>query len=227
MQKLKRLLPYFICFTFCLGSLYANAQLKNYLALGDSYTIGESVDSKLRWPNQLIDSLNKTQIQFNEAQIIATTGWRTDDLKSAISKKNFKAAQFDMVSLLIGVNNQYQGKNIESFKLEFKELLETAISLSKNGKGGVFVLSIPNYGATPFGQRKNPEKIEREINEYNRISKEICKDLDILYLNITDISNEALSKPELVAEDGLHPSGLMYNKWVNSILPKIKRDILK
>ena len=199
---------------------------KNYLALGDSYTIGESVEEHLRWPNQLVSLLDKDNIQIEKPLIIAKTGWRTDELINAIEKQNLQD-KYDLVSLLIGVNNQYQNKSIEVFKKEFFKLINIASQYSKNGKKGVFVLSIPDYGATPFGQQKNPQKIEKEIQGYNAVCREICRENNIPYYEITEISKQAKNDLSLVASDGLHPSGKMYTLWVEQIIESINKTLVQ
>jgi lysophospholipase L1-like esterase len=186
-----------------------------FLALGDSYTIGESVAEDQRWPVQLVRVLNAAGKNIGAPKIIATTGWRTDDLKAAIIREN-PAKDYDMVSLLIGVNNQYQGKNVESYAPEFEELLKMAIDFTGGDKSKVFVVSIPDYGFTPFGKEKQ-EKITAELNEYNRVNKSIASKYGIKYFNITDISRKGFEDPALVASDGLHPSGKQYSEWVKLI----------
>ena len=190
-------------------SLYGQSRV-NYLALGDSYTIGESVAENERWPNQLAQRLN-----IRTPKIIATTGWRTDDLSGAINAANLKN-EYDLVSLLIGVNNQYQGKSAAQYEIEFEDLLKTAIQLAKGKSKNVFVVSIPDYGYTPFGKPKQ-ETITPQIDEFNRINKRIAGKYQVTYFNITDISRTGLDDPALVAADGLHPSGKMYTLWVEII----------
>ena len=153
----------------------------SYLALGDSYTIGESVESSGRWPNQLIDSLEGQEIYLDSATIIAQTGWRTDELKAALATHD--KFDYDLVSLLIGVNDQYQGKTAASYEPAFEELLSLAIERVGGDKERVFVLSIPNYGYTPFGVL-NREGITTEIAEYNQINKSITNDKGIWYFEI-------------------------------------------
>ena len=184
-----------------------------FLALGDSYTIGESVPVKDRWPEQLVNRLEKRGVEVNKLQIIAQTGWRTDNLKDAINDWNLEPT-FNMVSLLIGVNDQYQGVDISKYPGNFRNLLETAVSLCGGNKEGVFVLSIPDYGYTPFGQ-SSQQQISAEINEYNRINQEISAEIGVTYFDITPISREAISTPKYLAPDGLHPSGDMYAAWVD------------
>lgn len=191
------------------------AQTK-YLALGDSYTIGESVAENERWPVQLAEALRKKGRAVEGPRIIATTGWRTDNLKNAINIAQLKD-EYGLVSLLIGVNNQYQGKPIEQFTSEFEDLLKTAIKLAGGKKENVFVVSIPDYGYTPFGKPKQ-EKISKELDEYNKISRTITEKYGVKYFYITDISRKGLEDAALVAADGLHPSGKMYTQWVELIL---------
>ena len=193
---------------------------KKYLALGDSYTIGESVDEVDRWPNQLADKLTHLGKATQKPTIIATTGWRTDDLKNAINNANLNP-EYDLVSLLIGVNNQYQGKPIENYEIEFKDLLNTAIQLAKGKKGNIFVVSIPDYGYTPFGKAKQAT-ISKAIDNFNEVNKRLALAAGIRYINITDISRQGLDQPALVASDGLHPSGKQYTKWVERIAEGLK-----
>lgn len=190
-----------------------------YLALGDSYTIGESVAPSGRWPQQLYDSLAARGYQTEELKIIAQTGWRTDNLMEAIEYTN-PAADYNLVSLLIGVNNQFQGGSIDTYEDEFEELLLKAIELAGGNKSSVFVLSIPDYGYTPFGQR-NTEGISQAVENFNAVNRSITDYYGITYYNITPISQLGLSQPELVAGDGLHPSEQMYTEWVNLILNDI------
>lgn len=186
-----------------------------YLALGDSYTIGESVAEAERWPNQLAQKL-----KIPNPTIIATTGWRTDDLNSAIQSANL-TNEYDLVSLLIGVNNQYQGKSVARYEIEFEDLLKTAIQLAKGKNKNVFVVSIPDYGFTPFGKPKQ-EIITSQIYEFNQINKRIAGKYKVTYFNITEISRKGLDDPALVAADGLHPSGKMYTLWVDLIVKGLK-----
>jgi len=199
----------------------AQSNSLSYLALGDSYTIGESLNEEERWPNQLAFALSKKGIQVSQPKIIATTGWRTDNLKDAIIKAGLKK-KYDLVSLLIGVNNQYQGKPADQYAIEFEDLLKTAIHLAKGNTGNVFVVSIPDYGYTPFGQAKK-ETISMEIDEFNRINKGITEKYKVTYYNITDLSRKGLEDPSLVATDKLHPSGKMYTLWTDRILENFIR----
>lgn len=192
-----------------------------YLALGDSYTIGESVNPADRWPVQLINRLrNEKGLICDEPTIIATTGWRTDQLKAAITKANLEPGKYNLVSLLIGVNNQYQGKPIKAYEEEFEYLLKTVLGLVKNNKAQLFVLSIPDYGYTPFGKARQ-ETISTELKQFNAVNKSMCQEMGIPYFYITDISQQGLNDPGLVAGDGLHPSAKMYTMWVDRILSEM------
>ncbi len=186
-----------------------------FLALGDSYTIGESVDPKDRWPEQLATRIRVKGNKIDGPRIIGITGWRTDQLKTAIEEAHL-ANEFGLVSLLIGVNNQYQKKTVESYAPEFKELLKMAITLAEGKKENVFVVSIPDYGYTPFGKPKQ-EGITKAIDQFNAANLAITKKLGVKYINITDLTRQGLDKPEYVAADGLHPSGKMYSLWVERI----------
>ena len=191
-------------------------QRKTYLALGDSYTIGESVSESERWPVQLVAKMTAKGISMATPKVIAKTGWRTDQLKAAIESDRELAESYDMVSLLIGVNNQYQGKSAENFAPEFEELLQMAIKLAGDDALRVFVVSIPDYGKTPFGAAKE-QQIEKELNAYNKVSKKNCRKYKVKYFDITPDSRRAKTDPELIASDGLHPSGKMYREWVASV----------
>lgn len=222
---MKALLP--LLFLFCsdvMAQLVIEDNVK-FLALGDSYTIGESVIPTERWPAQLMDSLNARGLEFVDCKIIAVTGWRTDNLRDAIRHAKIKE-EYTLVSLLIGVNNYYQGKSVESYKPEFEELLQTAIGLTGGYKSRVFVLSIPDYGYTPFGKDKQ-EVITKGIDEFNSANEEISKKFGVKYFNITDITRRGLSEPDLVAFDGLHPSGKMYAEWVGRILSEARLNHAK
>ena len=191
-----------------------------YLALGDSYTIGESVGESERWPVQLAKALNNKGIKVDPPVIIATTGWRTDNLKNAINIAALKET-YGLVSLLIGVNNQYQGKPVDQYKVEYEDLLKTAIQLAGGKKENVFVVSIPDYGYTPFGKSKQGQ-ITKALDEFNAVNKRITESYGIDYFDITTISRRGLADPELVASDGLHPSGKQYTLWVEKIMEGLK-----
>jgi len=193
-----------------------------YLALGDSYTIGEMVGDTERFPVQLTTRLNSDSIDIAEPLIIAKTGWTTDELLAAIKEKNVKDT-FSIVTLLIGVNNQYRGRDSENYRTELKQLLDIAVKYAGGKRENVFVLSIPDWGVTPFAEGKDRGKIAAEIDEYNRVKKEECEKLGVKYYDITGISRT--NEPELIASDGLHPSGKMYKMWVDKIYSDIKSTL--
>jgi len=188
----------------------------SFLALGDSYTIGESVDAAMRWPNQLVAALNRSGLEFEQPEIVAKTGWTTDELLTALDQASL-AASYDYVSLLIGVNNQYRGRSVASFEPEFTALLERAISYSNRKANGVFVVSIPDWGVMPFAEGRDARKIALEIDTYNKSIERICKIYGVRFFDITEISRKASETPSFVASDGLHPSGEMYAAWVNEV----------
>jgi lysophospholipase L1-like esterase len=201
---------------FPIFSTLASAQSRmKYLALGDSYTIGESVEESKRWPVQLSKKLNANGKLVDEPVIIATTGWRTDNLKNAVESAHLKN-DYELVSLLIGVNNQFQGKPADQYALEFEDLVMTAIKLGKGLSGNVFVVSIPDYGYTPYGKPRQVE-ISTALDEFNEINARIANRHGVKYFYITDISRRGLEQTDLVAADGLHPSGKMYELWVERI----------
>ncbi len=189
-----------------------------FLALGDSYTIGQSVPESERWPVQLANLLQSHGIATEEVRIIAQTGWRTDNLKNAIVNANLQS-DYNLVSLLIGVNNQYQGGSISTYSTEFEELLQTAIELAGNNKSNVMVVSIPDYAYTPFGN--GSATISRQIDQFNAVNKNITDRYGVTYHNITPISRRGLAEPNLVASDGLHPSSGQYALWVNQIAAEL------
>ncbi|WP_443944983.1 SGNH/GDSL hydrolase family protein [Pedobacter sp. AW1-32] len=194
----------------------------SYLALGDSYTIGESVPQASSFPFQLKNLLNYANKSVADPKIIATTGWTTDELQKAIVQAKINQ-KFDFVTLLIGVNNQYRGYPIETYKKEFSELLQTAIAFANGDKTHVFVVSIPDWGATPFGHQgaKTPQTIAAEIDAFNAANKEITLAAGVSYTDITPESRKAETDLSLVAGDGLHPSAKMYADWANALLPKV------
>jgi len=193
-----------------------------YLALGDSYTIGQSVNITLRFPAQIADSLEKRGYLMEAPEIIAVTGWTTSDLKAGIKAANPRGP-YDLVSLLIGVNNQYRGMDINIYRTEFSELINQSIQFAGNDRSRVIVLSIPDWGVTPFASGRDREKIAGEIDQYNAINKEITLSKGITWIDVTGISRLADKDATLIAGDRLHPSGKMYTEWVRLALPEIVR----
>lgn len=191
-----------------------------YLALGDSYTIGESVAENERYPVQLGDRLFPISPD-KEVRVFARTGWTTQDLANALDTRTDFRQSYDLVSLLIGVNNQYQGRSLENYEVEFRALLEQAIEFAGNDPGRIFVVSIPDYAYTPFGG--GSIAISQEIDTFNAANRSITEEYGIQYFDITPISREGLNEPELVASDGLHPSGEQYRRWVELMVDDVRR----
>lgn len=188
----------------------------SYLALGDSYTIGEQVDFAENFPNQTVQLLRKAGFAFHAAEIIAKTGWTTDELSDAIEKTTF-LGNYDIVSLLVGVNNQYRGRSVTEFKIEFEHLLQKAIQFSGNKPDRVFVLSIPDWGVTPFAEGKDRHQVAKEIDQYNEICKVSAAAFKTNFIDITLSQRADGNRQEFLAPDGLHPSGNEYIKWATQL----------
>ncbi len=188
-----------------------------FLALGDSYTVGESVAENKRWPNQLATMLSEKNIQ-TDVTIIARTGWTTSELWQGL-QSNQPQGVYDLVSLLIGVNNQYRGYDINEYREEFRFLLEKAIEYSGGRPEHVVVLSIPDWGVTPFASGRDRQKIAIDIDAFNLINLEESQKMGVHYVDVIPVSRDALNDPALVAGDGLHPSGKMYAEWAKLALP--------
>jgi lysophospholipase L1-like esterase len=200
-----------------------NNPKRTFLALGDSYTIGESVDEKDRWSMQLIDLL-KNDFNFTKHDIIARTGWTTSELIDAIEAQKLNE-HYDMVSLLIGVNNQYRGQSLDTYRVEFRELLNISTKFAKNDTKKVVVLSIPDWGKSPFAEGENKSKIASEINAFNKVAKDECKKANIVFIDITEITRKN-TDASMFAIDGLHYSGKMHRLWANEAL-KTAGEILR
>ncbi|MBX2927349.1 MAG: SGNH/GDSL hydrolase family protein [Saprospiraceae bacterium] len=196
-----------------------------YLALGDSYTIGHSVPEQQRFPVQLAERLREAGIPAHPPDIIAKTGWTTGSLLNEIHTKPV-LRKYDLVSLLIGVNNQYQNLPQNLYAQDFHRLLDSAIVYAANRPERVIILSIPDYAFTPFGQnRPNAGQISSQIDAFNAINRQIAMERGIIWVDITPISRQGLENPALVAGDGLHPSGEMYRQWVQLLLPDVLRIV--
>ncbi len=196
-----------------------------FLALGDSYTIGEGVAESMRWPNILGRKMVDGGIGVDAIDIIAQTGWTVAELDQGITKQN-PVAGYSLVSIMIGVNNQYRAmtRNIDdsNFVTEFESLLDRGIALAGGNTPRVFVVSIPDYGLTPVGRQLGIDQIQSDISRYNNLIKEAATAKNVRFINITDLSLKAENDPQLTAEDGLHPSGKMYQSWVDeALLPEI------
>ena len=205
--------------TSCL-EIESKSPTLRYLALGDSYTIGEGVDSSMRYPVLIADTLRELGFNMADPEIIAVTGWTTAALLDSLDRTELNEP-YDIVSLLIGVNNQYRGMDIQIYRQEFSRLLNMAISFTGNHPRKVIVLSVPDWGVMPFAEGRNREIIAGEIDEYNRINEDISRSKDVFWLDVTGISRLAANDPLLVATDGLHPSGRMYSAWVKEAVPML------
>ena len=199
-----------------------------YLALGDSYTIGESVAAPDNFPNQVISLLKKDSLDVQPARIIARTGWTTDELEAGINNANLVdplRSSYNFVSLLVGVNDQYRGRSKESYEPAFEELLRKAIHFAGDKADHVVVLSIPDWGVTPFASGRNRGQIASEIDLYNEVNKKIALQYNVHYIDITPWTREAANDPSLLTSDGLHPSGKEYKRWAESIAAFFKSKI--
>jgi lysophospholipase L1-like esterase len=204
-----------------IGLPVAAGSVKTYLALGDSYTIGQSVAVEGRFPSQTVALLRQGGLRVADPVYIAQTGWTTANLQHAITTQN-PAPTYDMVSLLIGVNDQYQSGDTSGYALRFTQLLEKAIMLARGKKERVFVLSIPDYSVTPFVPAAGKERVSKEIDAFNAINFRITTAYGVSYTNITPSSREGATNADLIAADGLHPSALEYKKWAEQLAPKIR-----
>lgn len=183
-----------------------------YLALGDSYTIGEAVPVYENFPYQTVQLLRKAGHHFHAAEIVAKTGWTTDELQNGINATRFQSS-YNFVSLLIGVNNQYRGRSVEEYQIQFENLLQQAIRFANKKAASVFVLSIPDWGVTPFARDRDIKKISSEIDAFNAANKKLTDTYQCNYINITPLTREAASDTTLLAADQLHPSGKDYKRW--------------
>lgn len=195
-----------------------------YLALGDSYTIGEAVDEAGRWPMQLARLLRMEGVLVGDPRIIATTGWTTDELDAAITAAE-PLGQHDFVTLLIGVNNQYRGRDVEEYRTQFAALLWRAIGFAGGRPDRVLVLSIPDWGVTPFGAASGRDvgQIAHELDAYNLAARTACAQRDVAFVDITAVSRTRGTEPAMVADDGLHPSAAMYTEWTRLAFPVAHR----
>ena len=202
----------------------ASAGALRYLALGDSYTIGEGVPETGRWPVQLAQALREAGVALAEPRIVATTGWTTDELAAALDAAE-PLGTFDFVSLLIGVNNQYRGRGLDEYRVQFAALLERAIGYAGGRADRVLVLSIPDWGATAFGRGsgRDPEQVARELDAFNAAARAECAVRGVAFVDVTTVSR---THADLLADDGLHPSAAMYALWAQAALPAASRGLL-
>ena len=196
---------------------------RRYLALGDSYTIGEDVAEAGRWPVQLAALLRADGIAMDPPTIVARTGWTTDELSAAMDDAELARGN-DLVSLLIGVNNQYRGRALDEYETQFTTLLDRAIALAGDRAGRVLVLSIPDWGVTPFGAKSGRDvaRIAAELDAFNRAAAAICASRGVAFVDITPISRDPGAQPSMLAADGLHPSAAQYALWAQHALPAAK-----
>lgn len=195
-----------------------------YLALGDSYTIGESLPLIKSFPYQVVSKLREKGLSFTAPEIIAKTGWTTDELLQALEGYPF-LVKYDFVTLLIGVNNQYRHRMVEEYKLELETLINKALVLSDHKKEHVLLLSIPDYSVTPFGKKMEPEKIARELEVFNSVKKALSLQYKIKHIDITRGSRDAAVDETLLADDGLHPSEKEYSRWAEEVVRQITAQI--
>lgn len=195
----------------------------HYLALGDSYTIGESVADSARWPVQLVSKLRQQGIAIDDPQIIAVTGWTTDELSAGMDQAHLTPPN-DLVTLSIGVNDEYRKRPAGGYRVAFAALLKRAIALAGNAPRHVVVVSIPDWGTTPFAKfdARGPARIASELDVYNAIARDETRRAGAGWVNITTVSRE---HPKLVAPDGLHPSGAQYTLWLDAILPVVQQAL--
>lgn len=194
-------------------------QSLRYLALGDSYTIGEGVNESERYPNQIVRLLQEKGITFSAPRIIAKTGWTTDELAKGIDEASIDGQTYDLVTLLIGVNNQYRRRNTDNYANEFSSLLQQAITFAEGNPKHVVVISIPDWGVTPFGLTSGRDLVAnaQAIDSFNAVKKSISESMGVFYIDITEDYRSIGSQEEMVVEDLLHPSGLVYNRWAIKI----------
>ena len=217
---------FLICVSYFHNSYSQNMAEKKYsfLALGDSYTIGEGVAAKDNFPSQTVQVVRKNKSMLGEATIIAKTGWTTDELMDAINKAGLNK-KYDFVSLLIGVNNQYRGRSIEEYAIEFEELLKKAITFASNNASHVFVLSIPDWGVTPFAEGRDRQKIADEIDAFNAVNRAIADRYKVHYIDITPGTREAAKDLSLLTDDKLHPSAKDYQHWAVKLASGILQQL--
>ena len=229
------LLPILVCLALSLAfaacaedgaAQPAEQKPKTILALGDSYTIGQSVAESERFPVQLATMLKKEGIPTADPQIIARTGWTTDELARAIKTEGPKGP-YDLVTLLIGVNNQFRGRSEDEYKTQFAELLKQSIEFAGGDASHVIVFSIPDWGATPFARTYDSKKVGAEIDRFNAINKDAATKSKVQYVDVTPVSRQAATDGTLVARDGLHPSASMYAEWCKLALEGAKSALKK
>jgi lysophospholipase L1-like esterase len=192
--------------------------VRRFLALGDSYTIGEGVADHERWPDQLVALLRSRGVEIGDPHIVARTAWTTDELSDAIDAEGLTGT-FDLVTLLIGVNDQYRSRPVDSFKPEYRTLLRRATKFAAKKSKRVIAVSIPDWSATPYAEGRDRDLISREVLTYNSAAEELARAERVSWVDVTECSRAMLHDSSLVAVDGLHPTGAMYGKWAAVLLP--------
>ena len=187
----------------------------SFIALGDSYTIGEGVNEDERWPNQFVDVAYESGVDFDQPMIIAETGWKTYDLLNAIDQTNF-TKKYDYISLLIGVNNQFNSRPIDEFEEDLNKLMDEMRRIKKND-GSIIIISIPDWGYSPFGESSDMSDISEQINLFNSSLRKFATTNGLKYVDVTEISRRGINEPDLITNDNLHPSGIMYLEWAKKI----------
>ncbi len=218
-------------FSACTSALpQAPSDEVHYLALGDSYTIGQSVSPEERWPEQFAGSLETRLSRSIVVEYRARTGWTSDELISSLRNTATDRQSYDLVSLLIGVNNQFRGYDFSRYTSDVPELIDRALEFTEGQAERVFVLSIPDYGYTAYGSRIDPQEraaIEHELNAYNSWMKTYVENRGIAFFEITDITRRGITNPELIADDGLHPSGEAYRLFAERIILNFDVEIFR
>jgi lysophospholipase L1-like esterase len=214
----------FVLLIFMAAMKHPGQKEHTYLALGDSYTIGEKVKATENFPNQVLALLREQHFDFKEPFIVAKTGWTTDELQEGIKKSKLQQ-HYDFVTLLIGVNNQYRERTVADYIPQFESLLKKALKYTRNDPRRVIVLSIPDWGATPFADGRDRKQIAMQIDEYNAANKLIAEKYKVHYIDITPGTRKVADDKELVAPDGLHPSAKEYAKWAKEVAAIIKAEL--
>jgi len=196
-----------------------------YLALGDSYTIGEGAYARDRWPMQLAAMLREAGFKVEDPVIIAKTGWTTDELAEGIAKRMHGSETFGLVTLLIGVNNQYRGREIDEYRQQFVSLLQVATHFAGGDASRVIVVSIPDWGVTPYAEHRDRARIASEIDRFNAVNQEETERAGARYVDVTEISRRHGSDPEYLMADGLHPSGRAYREWADAVMPEAEHAL--
>lgn len=227
----KRIALFFLLMMAFTNTAFMQTKPLRYLALGDSYTIGEGVPGNKNFPHQTVSLLRKEKIFIDAPVIIAQTGWTTDELQEMLSRTRLQVP-FDFVTLLIGVNNQYRGRTADEYAQQFTQLLQQAIAYAGEKPAHVIVFSIPDWSVTPFAEARLPDgqgrdgvKIAKEIDEFNTVNEKTAKQYKVHYINITSFTREAAADKTFIAKDGLHPSAKEYARWAEKLKEVMMKEI--